>query len=286
VKTAVITFTYNEAVNLPIWIRYYGANFGTHNLYIADRGSTDGSIDNPGGANVIRLPRNEFDEQEKTSFISNFHRSLLNFYDTVIITDCDELIVPDPDLFSNLREYVDALEDEYVNCIGLDVVHILDREVPLDLEAPILSQRSFARFHTPQCKPLISRVSITWLPGFHSCNKQPKFDSRLFLFHTKFMDYGIAMARQRINQQTIWSERSLAVNFGAHHRFDYRQFFHQGFLTPMSVVNRGEVGQFTFDRELQAILAETTTDGGFFRIPMKQPHSKIVGIPERFREIL
>src|SRR5689334_11236262 len=40
-RVAALTFVFNEAVNLPIWIKYYGSNFGERNLYVVDRESTD-----------------------------------------------------------------------------------------------------------------------------------------------------------------------------------------------------------------------------------------------------
>jgi hypothetical protein len=212
------------------------------------------------------------------------HASLLNFYDTVVITDCDELIVPDPEKFACLKDYIEATDFEHVNCVGLDILHILDREPPLDLKRPILAQRSFARFHSPACKPLISRVSTIWLPGFHSCNRAPNFDTRLFMFHTKLMDYNIAMMRQQVNRETVWSEKSLQANFGAHHRYDNPQFVRNGFLAPMDIVNGGKIGEFTFDVEVQRIVDETVVAGQFHHIPMKQTHAKIVRIPERFRD--
>ena len=107
--TAVITFTYNESVNLPIWMKYYGDLFGQKNLYVVDRGSDDGSVNDIGDVNLIRVPRNDFDEHQKTNFMSTFHKSLLNFYDTVIISDCDELLVVDPEKHSNLREYIELV---------------------------------------------------------------------------------------------------------------------------------------------------------------------------------
>jgi Glycosyl transferase family 2 len=284
VRTAVITFTYNEAVNLPIWIRHYGANFGEANLFVADRGSEDGSLDSIGAANLLRLPRDEFDEFEKTSFMSNFHRSLLNFYDTVIITDCDELLVPDPLKFPSLRHYVEASSFDYANCIGLEILHVINAEPPIDLTKPVLSQRSFANFRSVSCKNLISRIPVTWLPGFHSCNHPPRIDPDLYMIHIKLMDYGIAMRRQQINLQTVWSQRSLDQNLGAHHRFDLKQFVHQSFLVPVDAINRNQVSPFIFDAEIADIVARTVRHEGSFYIPMNV--SKIVQLPEHFRGIL
>jgi hypothetical protein len=281
VATAVITFTYNEAVNLPIWIRHYGANFGESNLFIADRGSDDGSLDDVGSANVLRLPRNDFDEFQKTAFMSNFHRSLLNFYDTVIITDCDELIVPDPLKFENLRDYIETSNFDYVNSIGLEILHIINAEMPINLTMPVLSQRKYAHFYSVGCKNLISRVPTTWLPGFHSCNHPPRIDPDLYMIHTKLMDFSTAMNRQRVNIDTVWSQRSLDQNLGAHHRFDLKRFVHEFFLVPIDVINRNLVLPFTFDAEIAEITSKTIEHEGYFHIPMNI--SKFVELPDRFR---
>lgn len=283
--TAVVTFTYNESVNLPIWRKYYGQNFGEKNLFVADRGTNDGSIDDLGDVNLLKLPRNEFDEFQKTDFISLLQQSLLNFYDTVIITDCDEILVPDPAKFASLSEYIDKNDFEHMNAIGLDVIHIIDREAPLDLSAKILSQRSYARFQPSECKALIARKPMKWLTGFHSCNRPPRFDGMLYLFHTKTMDYGAAMARQKINQDTIWSERSLSQNLGQHHRYDFEKFVHEGFFVPSNEIRQGRIAEFNFEAEIAEFLSKTVEHQGSFYVPMQMP-KKYVRIPEIFRDSL
>lgn len=164
-SVAVVTFTYNESTNLPIWLKYYGAHFGEANLFVADRGSNDGSVDNIGKANLLRLPRNAFDEFEKTDFMNHLHASLLNFFDVVIITDCDEILVPDPSKYATLRAYVENMDAPCIRAVGIDVIHLITSEAPLDLARGILSQRSFGKFSSPECKNLISKVPVRWLPG-------------------------------------------------------------------------------------------------------------------------
>src|SRR6185369_12509370 len=68
-KVAALTFVYNESVNLPIWIKYYGSNFGEKNLFVADRESDDGSTANLGEVNRVVLPRNAFDDVKRASFM-------------------------------------------------------------------------------------------------------------------------------------------------------------------------------------------------------------------------
>ena len=280
-STAVITFVYNESVNLPIWIRHYGKEFGERHLYVVDRGSDDGSTNNLGDVNVVKVPRRDFDEYQKTDFMSNFHRSLLNFYDTVIITDCDELLVPEPSKFSGLHDYIEKSDFDYANCLGINVLHLITEEMPIDLTKPIMSQRKYGMFNSPCCKHLISRVPVTWLPGFHSSNRPPKFDRDLFMFHTKTMDYATSMHRQRVNIDTVWSAESLEKRLGGHHRFDFPLFVHQCFLVPIDLINRKMVSDFDFDEQMTMLKEQTQEGGGNYSIPMNL--SKMVRIPERFR---
>ena len=161
-NVAAITFVYNEFVNLPIWTAYFGGLFGKRNLFVIDLGTTDGSTDNLGDVNLLRVPRKEFDEYQKTGIINSLQRGLLNYFGTVIYTDCDELVVPDLSVYTDLNDYLARKEFECVSCVGLNVQHMISIEDPLDLGKPILAQRRFARFLSSTCKPAVTRVPLTW----------------------------------------------------------------------------------------------------------------------------
>jgi hypothetical protein len=281
-SVAVVTFTCNESVNLPIWLRYYSANFGAKNLFVIDHGSTDGSTDNLGDVNRILLPRTEFDELKKTGFISSFHRSLLHHFDTVIYNDCDEIIVPDLSQYDSLSDYLSKRDFDYVTCVGLNVLHIMDRELPLDLDQPILQQRSYARFFSSTCKTVISRVPIKWMAGIHSCDKLPQIDPQLFLFHTKTMDYSIAVRRHRDLREIAWSQECVDEHLGDHFRYEIPRFVRESFLDPMNSVSNGQVGPCEFSEEIAQIMSETHEEAGvFFKIPMDI--WKVVEIPEQLK---
>lgn len=280
-NVAAITFVYNEAVNLPIWLRYYGGNFGPKNLYVIDRESSDGSTSDIGESTLIKLPHDAFDEYKKTNFVSFLHQALLQNYDAVIYTDCDEILVPNPSIYSNLRDYIERSDFEYVAAVGMNVLHMIDREDPLRLDLPILQQRQFAKFWSVLCKTLISRVPVTWLPGFHGLNRRPRIDTNLFLFHTKAMDYSIALGRQRINRETKWSERSLAADFGAHHRVENVRFVGENFFDPINALNSGLISLFDFSEQLAQFEARITEREGFFDLPVDI--IKYVEIPDHLR---
>ena len=280
-KAAALTFVYNESVNLPLWIKYYGANFGEKNLFVIDRESTDGSTSNLGDVNRIVIPRDAFDDRKKADFMSSMQNALVNYYDAVVCGDCDELVVPNIGPYASLADYVARADFDYVTCIGLNVLHIINQETALDVNKPILAQRRYARFMSATCKTMLSRVPIRWMPGLHCLDRRPKIDRNLFMFHTKTMDYGIASARQKINRDTAWSEDSLSQNFGAHHRYDYAKFVRENFLDPANVINQGNVQPFDFSEEIAKFEAGIVEKEGFFWIPMDM--NRWVEIPDALR---
>jgi hypothetical protein len=280
-KAAALTFVFNESVNLPIWIKYYGRNFGEKNLFVVDRESEDGSTSNLGEVNRIVIPRDAFDDRKKADFMSSLQNALVNYYDVVVCGDCDELVVPSVDTYANLADYVARVDFDYVTCIGLNVLHILHMEQPLDLGKPILAQRRFARFVSATCKTQLSRVPIRWMPGLHCLNRRPKFDPNLFKLHTKTMDYSLASARQKINNDTPWSEASLGQNFGAHHRYEYHHFVRENFFDPINVINQGKIQPFDFTEEIAKLDAEIVEKEGFFWFSMNL--NRWVELPSNLR---
>jgi hypothetical protein len=283
-NVAALTYVYNENINLSIWRRYYGANFGENNLFVVDRQSDDGSTRDLGDVNKFVFPRTGFDDTKKIQTLNSLHSALLQSFDCVIVTDCDEIVVPDPQAYSSLRQYIETNTPEYINCIGLDICHVLTMELPLDLASPILSQRSTACFRSSGCKPLMSSTPTIWLPGGHSCNKPPRFDEHLFVFHLKYMDYSISMQRQVINRGTVWSDNSINSRHGEHHRYDFARFVREGFLDPINVVANNKIEAFDFKQDISTIISRTVEKNGYFHIPMDM--AKFVAIPDRFKIML
>jgi hypothetical protein len=283
VRAAAITFAYNESFNLQNWIRYFGSQIGTKNLFVVDHGTNDGSTDDLGDVNRIALPHNEFDDNAKTNFVNGLQHGLLNFYDTVIYTDADELVVPDPALYPNLTTYLEQRTFDYVSCVGLNIIHMLSVEEPLELAEPILQQRRFAKFASAGCKPAVTRVPMTWAPGFHSSNKPPQIDPALFMFHMKWVDYNITMQRHRLRRESTYTPESVEKGMGAHFRYDYERSVREGFFSPINEMKQRGIAQFDFSVEIETINAAAAVSAGLYTVPMKI--GKIVEIPERFRSL-
>ena len=278
---AAVTMVYNEPEFLPIWIKYYGEQFGKDNLYIIDHGTDDGSTSDCYPANVIKIPRTAKDDDQRTRFISGFVGSLLEYYGTVVHTDVDEFVVPDPSKYSNLHEYCQQRSKPVVTSIGLNVAQKISTESPIDLHIPILSQRQWVRFVTPMCKQNIVSKRTNWTPGFHGSDHAPVFDD-VYLFHLRYFDlkYGLdRLARTRVQQ---WSSDTA----GSHQRVadeTWRKWFAIADIAPTLPDFLTYTGKDELERLKSQFLstAEKSPKGQFYFKHYVSPEMFL--IPEFFR---
>jgi hypothetical protein len=207
---------------------------------------------------------------------------LLQFYDLVIYTDCDELIVPDPAKWPSLEAHLATQSYEYASPVGLNIIHLVDVEAPIDLSQPLLSQRRYCQFQASMCKPLITRIPLSWEPGFHECDKPIRIDKNLYIFHTKAVDRDLALNRLHITQNVPWSQKAIEANHGHHHRYDDERFVREFFLDRVRQFRKQGAQPFEFDAEIARLQQESYVSSGVFRV--RQFTGPVVEIPERFRE--
>jgi hypothetical protein len=274
---------YNEAVFLPIWARYYASALGVRNLTVLDHGSDDGSLDRlPPGIGVVTLPRTPLDENTRASAVNAFAATLRPYYDVVIYTDCDEIIVPDPDRYpGGLSEYCERCP-ALVAPIGLDVIHAFDREEPLDLHRPILRQRRFCRFESMECKPLITKRPVSWSPGFHFADQPWHVAHDAYLFHLKVADRDIALRRLELTRTITWSEANLARRVAVHQRERDDQFLDRYFTSTLALLQSGADLTFSF-RDDVARLSKAIEESGERRT-YPAFFGKVARRPKHFRD--
>ena len=189
---AAITMVRNESAMLPRWVRHYAAQCGgAQHLLVIDDNSSDGSTDDL-PCPVIRIPpltKGHF-EPTRLSLLSKFAAGLLEAYDAVVFTDADEFLVAEPTKYATLVDLVaDRPDVPVIGAMGINLVHHLGTEAPLDPEQPLLSQRSLAKFIPLMCKPAVKRVPAPWTAASHGVKGTPyRIDPDLYMFHAKFSD--------------------------------------------------------------------------------------------------
>ncbi len=200
---AAVTMAFDEPLFVPIWCRHYQRQVGADHCYIVDHGSTERLQTTP-GINTVRIPRSPHDDPKRARFVARFVAGLLEYYDWVIHTDIDELVLADPALYQNLPAYCTSVSSTAVTAIGFDIQHVPSLEADFDPARSVGSQRSWARFSSAMCKPVLTRQPITWAPGFHSSDAPMRFDS-LYLFHLHWADRAIGLQRLRKTREMPWA---------------------------------------------------------------------------------
>lgn len=193
-KAAIFTRVKNGHELFKVWYKYYCKYFSEEDIYILDLGSTDGSTSNL-GCNVIPLSYWNVErwrvgglDADITCDISNkFKTELLKKYQYVVHADYDELIYHP----IGLDKYLSQLEADAVTCRGHEIIHLPDKEPPIDFTKPILSQRKYWLNWNMYDKPAITSIDLTWANGFHHANCQPAFGDQLILFHLHKVDFNL-----------------------------------------------------------------------------------------------
>jgi len=207
---AIVTMVNNEDYFLPLWINHY-SKVKNAQLVVVDHGSNDGSTDKlPPNINKITIPQSKpYFELDRALTISDLQHSLLHYYDCVIYTDVDELLVVDPELGLDLAAFIEQSEDHpVISPIGLNVLHLSEAEPALDIAKPILAQRPHAYFHSNYCKPVITRTPTRWMRGFHGCDEETFLDRGLYLFHLAHFDLSYSRKRMRKRNQGLLDAES------------------------------------------------------------------------------
>ncbi len=235
-RRAAVTMVHNEPVFLPIWLRYHERFFASEDIYVLDNDSTDGSTD---GGGFVRIPvsHDAVDHEWMVERIQELqHELLAGDYDVVLVTDVDEIVAPSP-RWGTLGDYIDRFDEEWVNCLGYEVLHRPDREPPLDLERPLLAQRGFWFANDGYDKAALASVPVEWKPGFHGREDgRWNLDPDLRLIHLHRIDYEICRERHRTRTRRRWNRADLDADWARHNLLTDGEAFERWFLEDSSSV--------------------------------------------------
>jgi len=192
-RLAIFTHVFNEGAMLKLWERHYSQMIHPNCLYVIDDGSTDGSLDQLSAEiNRVKLPRGQLDHWNMASWSGYFQRFLLQRYEWVISTDCDELLLfKGGDPIPVLDKY--GAKPAIVKP-GMVVapVHRPKDEPAFDFYSDrIFQNRNEIRVEDDMfLKPLIANTQVSWEPGFHLCYEKSQSDEDVVLMHAKYIDAG------------------------------------------------------------------------------------------------
>jgi hypothetical protein len=225
---AIITMVHNEPVFLPIWLGYYSRFFPPEDVYVLDNDSTDGSTE---GSGFVRVPveHDRVDHTWMVRTIEELQHELLGHRDVVLVTDVDEIIAPVPE-HGSLGDYLDRFDEEWVNCLGYELLHLKDREPPYDPRRPIMSQRHHWFPNGGYDKAAVATTPMTWREGFHGrADYQYNVDPDLRLIHLHRMDYEVCLQRHRSRRDRPWGELDRREGWALHNRITDEAEFERWF---------------------------------------------------------
>jgi hypothetical protein len=216
-RRAALTIVHNEPVFFPVWLGYYSRFFAADDIYVLDHETSDGSTVRDG---YVRIPvtHETVDHTWMVRTIEEHQHELLDRYDVVLVTDVDEIVAPDPE-FGTLGNYIDGFEEEFVNCLGYELIHLVDREGPYDPSRKVLDQRGYWFANDVYDKPALATEPMRWQPGFHRREDgRWRLDPDPYMIHLHRMDYEICLARHHYRQGRAWNDRDLALGWARHNR--------------------------------------------------------------------
>ena len=216
--TAAFTIVRNEAFFLPLWLRYYGGEFGPEHCLVLDHGSTDGSTDAL-PCRVVRLGHEPcYDHEWLVGTAAEWQANLLGEgYRAVVCSDVDEMLCHP----LGLRRFAESFPVAACRAKGYHVVQG-PGEAAYDAARPIVAQRGWWRADLLYDKTLLAREPLRWEVGFHSlAGKQHGTPAEgLTLVHLHGFDRAVARARHEARRGWTWSAEEVASRRGEHWRLE------------------------------------------------------------------
>jgi len=285
------TMVYEDYFFLERWYRYYDAQIGGENLFVFSHGDDPRHQEIAEKASVIAVPREDslykFDRR-RWRMMSLFISGMLEFYNWMILSDVDEIMVADPDLAPDLVSFITATYGDFrkapasVAPFALDMVHVPDLEpLPIEDGATILSRRRTFRPSRVYSKPCLVRAPVIFGPGGHRNNLGPRhLSDGLYLLHLKYFDEPMLRARAEQRRKDMALAITLNTDFSEDHQ--WMKTYHEYELT---VQNNDVLGEDIQLPEFRAAMMRQTERHPDQYIWGKAQGRGLYRIPERFASV-
>lgn len=204
----IVAMVYQDYDLLQRWYDYYANQVGAENLFVFSHGNDPKHREIATGANVINVPRDptmvKFDRRRWT-MLSAFTSGMLQFYNWMLVTDIDEMVIVDPDVAPSLTTYLrnsfPKISDapSSICPFALNIIHIPEEEtLPIEPGQTILSRRRYFAPSRVYSKPTLVRQPVGFGPGGHRNNLGLRtLSDDLYLVHLKYFDMGEMISRAK-----------------------------------------------------------------------------------------
>lgn len=206
-KLAFVTMVWRDYWLLEKWVSHNARYVDKKALYVLNHGGDPKIEEIAAGCNVINIPREELTidlDRRRWDLLGGVTNGFLAFYDRVVCTDVDELIV----YVGDKGSLQDHLASSQADTIALSPVglNLIPSEGEVDLSQGVLHAHPQAILSAKYTKPCIVKARAVYTIGGHGLVRG-KFtiDPELLLFHLHYVtpDYAQRMAeRQEIVEQS------------------------------------------------------------------------------------
>lgn len=245
-NSALLTIVQNGNEFIKVWWRYYRQFFDAKDIYIFDYQSSDNSLSGV-NCNIISVEQAAIEDVPVgNKLINDLKTKLLDTYNYVMYADYDEIVYHPKGL-----DYVLTLGWDYYTTQGYEVVHKVEKELPINWNEPLLKQRNYWYRCPMYDKSLITAIDVKWAHGNHSIIQEreivkgntsrtenfilkPKYLDNLLLIHLHKIDFEHCV---KLKEQNLGRKDKATIG-GFHNqlnRDDVKKWF-QTFdckLTPM-----------------------------------------------------
>ncbi len=290
---AFVTMVRDDNFFLRLWVEHYARHVPRQHLFILLDGFDQTAPDFAAGCQIITLPRSTPGpgwDMRRWKMLADFNAALLGRFDVVVLNDVDEIIVPDPASgISLLDALARAREVGVITPFAVEVVHRYDIcPDPLDPTQPILRQRPHVRLNVAYAKPCITAVPVRWnLGGHRSDHPLLDLDPVLFLFHLRFVDRDMLLARQTARHtimQATRPENPVVAGIG----WTKSAGEIEGFLQSLQEKGAPAESDFQFGWQRRRMTTGWRKDeaSGFWQMGKIHNRQRTYEIPERFRDLI
>lgn len=226
-----VTMVYEDYFFLDRWYQYYSAQLGAENLFVYSHGNDPKHRQIAPDANVMHVPRTpamtKFDRR-RWKMLGSFASGMLEFYNWMIVSDVDEIMVVDPDVAPGLLAYLEAelpvkkRAPLNISPLGLELIHCPQEEpLPIEDGETILSRRRIFRPSRNYSKPCLIGAPAVFGPGGHrNTLGRRHLPQDLYLLHLKFCDLPQLVARADQRQAVVAAAKRENADFEKGHPWD------------------------------------------------------------------